>query len=135
MQDIRYGIRLLCANPGFTLIATLTLALGIAANTTVFSWIDNVLLHPIPGVANANELVCFETVAPNGDHLTISYPAYRDYRDHLTQLSGLLIARPAYFSVGLDDRPERIWGELVSGNYFAVLGVKAELGRSHTNDG
>ena len=134
MQDIRYGIRLLCADPGFALIAVLTLALGIAANTTVFNWIDNILLHPIPGVANANELVCFETVAPNGDHLTISYPAYRDYRDHLTQLSGLLIARPASFTVGLDDRPERVGGELVSGNYFAVLGVKAELGRLFSPD-
>src|SRR6516225_8489178 len=129
LQDIRYGIRLLRADPGFTLIAVLTLAIGIAANATVFNWIDNVLVHPIPGTSNAKELVCFETVAPNGDHLTVSYPAYRDYRDHLMHLSGLLIARPAYFSVGLDDRPERIWGELVSGNYFAVLGVKAGLGR------
>jgi predicted permease len=134
LQDIRYGIRLSLANPGFTLIVVLTLAIGIAANTTVFNWIDNVLVHPIPGTSNAKELACFETVAPNGDHLTISYPAYRDYRDHLTQLSGLLIARPASFSVGLDDRPERVWGELVSGNYFAVLGVKAELGRLFSPD-
>lgn len=134
MQDIRYGIRLLCANPGFTLVAVLSLAIGIAANTTVFKWIDNILMHPIPGTAKAEELVCFETVAQNGDHLTISYPSYRDFRDHLTQISGLLVARPWSFSVGPDDRPERVGGELVSGNYFAVLGVKAELGRLFSPD-
>lgn len=134
MRDIRYGIRLLCQNPGFTVVVVLTLAIGIAANTTVFNWIDNVLVHPIPGTADANRLVCFETVAQNGDHLTISYPAYRDYRDHLTQLSGLVLARPTSFSLGLEDRPERVWGELVSGNYFAVLGVKAEFGRVFSPD-
>jgi len=134
LQDIRYGIRLLRANPRFTLIVVFTLSMGIAANTTVFNWIDNVLLHPIPGAASAGELVCFETVAQNGDHLTISYPSYRDYRDHLTRLSGLLIARLTSFSVGPDDRPEPAWGELVSGNYFAVLGVKPELGRLFSPD-
>jgi predicted permease len=134
LRDLLHGIRLLRTNPGFTLVAVLTLAIGIAANTTVFNWIDNILLHPIPGVANAAELVCFETVAQNGDHLTISYPAYRDYRDHLTKLSGISIARPTSFSVGLNDAPQRLWGELVSGNYFAVLGVEPQLGRLFSTD-
>jgi predicted permease len=129
LQDIRSSIRQLHANPGFTLIVVLTLAIGIAANTTIFSWIDNVLVHPIPGIADPKDVFCFETIAKNGEHLTVSYPAYRDFRDNVTQLSGLVITRPAVFSVGLDDRPQRVWGELVSGNYFAVLGVKPELGR------
>jgi predicted permease len=134
LQDIRSSIRQLLANPGFTLIVVITLAVGIAANTTVFNWIDNVLVHPIPGAANARELVCFETIARNGDHLTVSYPAYRDFRDNVTQLSGLALTRPTTFDIGLDDRPEHVWGELVSGNYFAVLGVKAKLGRTFLPD-
>src|SRR3974377_1821535 len=80
LQDIRSSIRQLYANPGFTLIVVLTLAIGIAANTTIFSWIDNVLVHPIPGVADPKELVCFETIARNGEHLTVSYPASRNFR-------------------------------------------------------
>ena len=118
------------SSPGFTLIAVATLAIGIAANTTVFSWIDAVLLHPIPGVAHGDELVMFENVAPNGDALpTVSYPDYRDYRDHLKLLSGLAVARPEAMSLGEDEHAERIHGELVSGNYFAVLGVRPVLGR------
>jgi hypothetical protein len=130
LQDLRYGFRMARRSPGFTLIAVLTLAIGIAANTTVFSWIDAVLVHPIPGVANGGELVMFENVAPNGDALpTVSYPDYRDYRDHLKLLSGLAVSRPEAMSLGEDEHAERIYGELVSGNYFAVLGVRPILGR------
>jgi predicted permease len=122
-------------SPGFTLIAVLTLAIGIAANTTVFSWIDSVLVHPIRGVANGDELVMFENVAPNGDALpTVSYPDYRDYRDHLKLLSGLAVARPEAMSLGEDEHAERVFGELVSGNYFAVLGVRPILGRFFTTE-
>jgi predicted permease len=129
IQDLRYGFRMARSSPGFTLIAVATLAIGIAANTTVFSWIDAILLHPIPGVAKGEELVSFEGVAPNGDYLTVSYPDYRDYRDHIKLLAGLAVAKPEAFSLGDDEHAERIRGELVSGNYFAVLGVKPVLGR------
>src|ERR1017187_4507019 len=121
-------------SPGFTLIAVLTLAAGIAANSTVFSWIDGVILHPIPGVADPASLVRFESVAPNGDDLAPSYPDYRDYRDRLTLITGLAGAMPVPFSVGQDLRAERAWGELVTGNYFAVLGVKPLLGRMFAPD-
>jgi predicted permease len=134
LQDLRYGFRMARRSPGFTLIAVLTLAIGIAANTTVFSWIDAALVHPIPGVANGDELVTFEGVAPNGDYLTVSYPDYRDYRDHLKLLSGLAVARPEAMSLGDDEHAERIRGELVSGNYFAVLGVRPILGRFFTTE-
>src|SRR5271166_783513 len=124
LQDLRYGLRVSFKNPAFTLVAVATLAVGIAANTTVFSWIDAVLLHPLPGVANSGELVSFESVTPNGEFIPTCYPDYREYRDHLNLVSGLAMAQPNPFSVGENDHAERVWGELVSGNYFDVLGVK-----------
>ncbi|HEV2491613.1 MAG TPA: ABC transporter permease [Terriglobia bacterium] len=129
IQDLRYGLRMLTKNPGFTAVAILTLALGIGASTTVFSWIDGVLLRPLPGVEKPNELVAFEEFAPNGDFLTTSYPDYQDYRDHLTSLAGLAVTQIEPLSVGEEDHPQQVWGEMVSGNYFAVLGVKPALGR------
>ncbi len=130
IQDLKYGLRMLAKNPSFTLVAVLTLGLGIAACATVFSWVDAVLLRPLPGVENPSQLYAFETVAPNGEPLTTSYPDYRDYRDHLKLLSGLEVARFIPLTIGRGEHAERVWGELVSGNYFAVLGVKPELGRA-----
>jgi predicted permease len=129
LQDLRYCFRMLLKSPGFTLVAVLTLAVGIAANTAVFSWIAAVLLRPLPGVARSGELVSFETTTPNGEFIPTSYPDYRDYRERLTMLSGLAMSTPTAFSVGDEDRAERVWGEMVSGNYFAVLGVQPLLGR------
>ena len=116
-------------SPGFTLVAVLTLAVGIAAGTTVFSWIDNVLVRPIPGVTNGHELLAFESLTPNGEFMTSSYPDYQDHRDHLKLLSGLAMTAPDPLSIGEEDHAERVWGELVTGNYFEVLGVKPALGR------
>jgi putative ABC transport system permease protein len=134
VQDIRYAVRVSLKSPTFTLVAILTLAIGIAANTTVFSWIDGVLLRPIPGAVGGPSLAAFETLAPNGEFVTTSYEDYRDYRDHLKLVDGLAVAQPRAFSLGEGDRLERVWGELVSGNYFAVLGVKPILGRVFSPD-
>jgi predicted permease len=134
LQDLRYGFRMLRRSPGFTAVAILTLAVGIAANTAVFSWIQTVLLRPLPGVADSSRLVSFETTTPNGEFIPTSYPDYRDYRDHLNLVSGLAVATPNAFSVGEEEHAERVWGELVSGNYFAVLGVKPILGRTFSPD-
>jgi predicted permease len=130
IQDLKFGLRMLAKNPGFTAVAVLTLALGIGATTTAFSWIEGVLLHPLPGVEKPDELLSFETVGPNGESLATSYPDYRDYRDHLTSLAGLASTQLEPLSVGEEDHAEQVWGELVSGNYFAVLGVKPVLGRA-----
>jgi len=129
VQDLRFGLRVSLESPGFTLVAVLTLAVGIAASTTVFSWIDNVLVRPIPGVTNGHELLSYESLTPNGEFMTSSYPDYQDLRDHLKLLSGIAMTRPDPLSIGEEDRAERVWGELVTGNYFAVLGVKPVLGR------
>ena len=116
-------------NRGFTVVAIATLAIGIATSTTVFSWIDAVLLRPLQGVREPERLVAVETVTPNGAFVPNSYPDYRDFRDHLTSLDGIAVTKPVAFSVGKEDHAERVWGELVSGNFFAVLGAKAALGR------
>ena len=128
-RDLRFGLRMFLKSPGFTLVAVLALAVGIAASTTVFSWIDMVLVRPIPGVANGHELLSLESLTPNGEFMTSSYPDYQDYRDHLKLLAGLAMAKPNPLSIGDEDHAERIWGELVTGNYFAVLGVKPVAGR------
>jgi predicted permease len=129
LQDFRYGARLLLNSPRFTALAVLTLGLAIGASTTVFSWIDAVLLHPFPGVEKSNELVAFETLTPNGEPVSNSYLDFRDYRDHLKTISGLVVFRPVALNVGEADHAERVWGMMVSGNYFDVLGVKAARGR------
>jgi predicted permease len=131
MQDIRLGLRMLKSSPGFTAVAVLTLALGIAVNSTVFSWIDAVLLHPFPGVHQLQNLALIETVTPSGEYLvSTSYLDYKDYRDNLKQVSGVAIGRFTPLSVGDKGRTERAWAELVSANYFDVLDVKPVLGRT-----
>ena len=135
LQDLRHGFRTLLKSPGFTLVAVLMLAVGIAANSAVFSWIEAVLLHPLPGVSDADgQLASFETTTPNGEFIPNSYPDYRDYRDHLTTVSSLAVSTPNAFVIGQEDHADRVWGELVSGNYFATLGVKPILGRVFSRD-
>ena len=130
-QDIRFGLRMLRNSPGFTLVAVLTLALGIAVNATVFSWINSVLLHPFPGVGHPERLALIETVTPAGEHLVnTSYLDYRDYRDNLRLVSGVALGRFTPLSIGADGRTGRAWAELVSANYFDVLQVKPVLGRT-----
>jgi predicted permease len=128
-EDLRYAIRVLRGSPGFTAVAVLTLALGVAANATVFGWIDSLLVHPIPGVADGGRLAALETVSPSGEFSTTSYRDYRDYRDRVKSFSGMAASLLNPFNVGPADNPRRIYGEYVSGNYFAVLGVKPVRGR------
>jgi predicted permease len=133
LQDLRYGFRMALRSPGFTAVAALTLAIGIAVNTTVFSWTDMMLLRPIPGAPNGGELAAFETVAADGVALPTSFPDFRDHRDHLKLIS-LALATPATMTIGEGDQADRIWAELVSANYFAVLGVKPVRGRVFTQE-
>ena len=128
-QDLRYGIRVLWSSPGFTAGAVLTLALAIAVNTTVFSWIDTILLHPLPGVGDGGRLVTFESVEPTGEGHNISYADYRDYRDTLKLAKVAVSLMPNALSLGEGEQAQRVWGEAVSGNYFDVLRVKPLLGR------
>jgi len=129
-QDVRYSLRLLAKSPGFTVIALLTLALGIGANTTIFSWINSTLLNPIPGVANTGALVAISLSENAQTPFPLTYPDFAHLREQAQSFSGL-----AGFSstntMNLTDsgKPERVWGTVASANYFDVLGVKPILGR------
>ena len=130
-QDLRFSFRVFFSNPKFSFVAVLTLALGIAVNATVFSWIDNLLLHPYPGVHDTNGLALIETQTTSGEHLVAtSYVDYRDYRDNLKLVSAVAIGRLTPVSMGSQGNAGRAWAELVSANYFDVLKVKPILGRS-----
>jgi predicted permease len=127
--DLRFGVRLLRRNPGFAAVAIVTLGLGIGANTTIFTWINGVVLNPIPGAAEPDDLVDV-TQTYQGSRGEVSYPDYVDYRDHATLLSGLAVRDDLALLVAVDGVPERAWAEIVSANFFDVLGVRAALGRT-----
>ena len=131
LKDIWFGLRILRRSPWFTAVAVLTLGIGIAVNTTVFSWINSVLLHPFPGVGDQHQLALIETVTPTGEYLVnTSYLDYRDYRDNLQLVSGVALGRYTPLSIGADGETARAWAELVSANYFDLLKVKPLLGRT-----
>ena len=136
LQDVRFGHRVFASSPAFACAAVLTLGVGIASTTTVFSWIDSVLLHPYPGTTRSDELAALEMVtagAPNGGNAA-SWVDYRDYRDRFKSLSGLAMHRQCAFTLD-DAQPARLaWGELVTGNYFEVMGVEPMLGRLFTRE-
>lgn len=127
-QDIRFGVRMLRKRPGFTLIAVLTLSLGIGANTAIFSLVNTALLRPLP-IAQPERFVALSNSAAGRLFPTFSYPNYKDIRDRTEVFSGLLAYRFAPLSLSHDGINERLWGYVVTGNYFDVLGIKPTLGR------
>jgi putative ABC transport system permease protein len=150
IQDLRFGVRMLLTHKGFAAVVVLTLGLGIGANTAIFTLIDAVLLKMLP-VKNPEQLVLFRrnwstTItqgAPNNDNsqplllkpITSSgtgtafpYRAYKLFRDENQVLSGVLAYHPLRLTVNVDSQPEPpVAGQLVSGNYYPVLGVNAAL--------
>ena len=142
-QDVRYGLRLLRKNPGFTVVAVLTLALGMGANTAIFTLVDAVMLKSLP-VANPKQLYrlgdnnncCEMTGTQNGGSVVLySYPLYQELRDHTPEFSELAAFTP--FLTDLSVRrgsasgiAEPYQGEFVSGNYFATFGIGAFAGRT-----
>src|SRR6185503_11790376 len=131
-QDVRYASRRLVAQPGFTIVMVLTLALGIGANTAIFSIIDMLLLESLP-VDHPRELALLNpTGLRNGwttGNLTWSYPAYRGLRDAQRVFSGLVAERTEGVNLTIDGATERATASIVSGNYFDVLGVRPVMGR------
>ncbi len=132
-QDVRYGLRQLRRNPGFTMVAVLTLALGIGANTAIFSTVNAVMFRPLP-VQSPSEIVSFRNAADTGMFDAFSYPNYRDVRDRNHVFSDLIAYTFAPVAMSYEGGNERVWCYMVSGNYFPGLGLRAHLGRLITPD-
>src|ERR1044071_7353530 len=121
-QDVRYGLRVLLKTPAFSLVAVVSLALGIGLNTAIFSIVNAVLIRPLPVVKNQNRLVWLR--AP------ISYPDYQDYQKQARSFEGMAaITGTQDFSVTSGSEPQLVKGEYVTENYFDLLGVPASMGR------
>jgi macrolide transport system ATP-binding/permease protein len=129
LKDIRYGIRSLLKRPGFTAIAVVTLALGIGANTAVFTIVNAMVFRPRP-VAQPERLVELYVGDARSPYETSSYPDFLIFRDQPEILSGLAAYNIEQFKLGGAEDVEQVWGETVSGNYFELLGVKATSGRT-----
>jgi len=131
LRDLQFALRQLRKNPGFSLLAVGTLALGIAANITIFSWINSTLLDPIPGVAHTSNMITIMR-GERSEHPTppFSYLDYAELRDSSHSFAGLLAYHHDYVSITGSGKPERIYGTLASSNYFEALGVRPALGRT-----
>ena len=140
LQDLRYAIRMFRKSPGFTAVAILSLALGIGANTTIFTVINAVLLNPLP-VKDISQLVDLSTIdkktkiaLANAQKLPMSYPNCKDYRDQNEVLSATSCFSFAALTLSGQAEPQQLPGLLVSSNYFDVLGVQPALGRTFLPD-
>src|SRR6476646_4117332 len=136
LQDIRYGVRVLLKSPGFLIAAVLSLALGIGANATIFTMINTVFLQPLPVEKPSELMFVYGTDTNNsnslfGAFLPVSYPNYRDYKGQNAVFVDLAAYTfPQAVSLGGGEKPTPVNVELVSGNYFSLLGVRPALGRT-----
>jgi predicted permease len=128
-QDLRYGLRMLVRNPGSTAVAVLTLALGIGANTAIFSVIDTALLRPLP-YPNPDRIVMLYGRTATGDMGDISPADFLDYQKEVRSFEHLAAFRENSFNLAGEDRPERVAGTVVTPEFFAVIGKQTQLGRT-----
>lgn len=126
--DLRFTFRTFRRNPGFTAIILITLALGIAANTAVFSVVSAILLRPLPGARDPARLVSLYRIQSGQTFDNLGYPDYKDYRDRNQSFAGLAAHSAVALSVN-SGTSERLIGDLVTPNYFDLLGVRPASGR------
>ncbi len=129
-QDLRYGVRMLAKNPGVTLVAVITLALGIGANAAIFSGVSAFVLRSLP-VPEPDQVVRLaELTEERGMADEFSYPDYVDYRDQSTSFTGIAATNLIQAALASENQNDVIWGQIVSGNYFDALQIQPILGRS-----
>ncbi|HKU63145.1 MAG TPA: ABC transporter permease [Gemmatimonadales bacterium] len=133
-QDVQYALRVLVKAPGYACITILTLALGIGANTTIFSWINGSLLNPVPGIANQGEVVALSLSPDATNPFPFTYPDFEALRNGQQSFTGLTSVNVAPMSLTGTARPKRLWGMITSANYFDLLGVHPILGRTFSPD-
>ena len=130
LQDLKYATRQLLRSPAFAIVATLTLAVGIGANTALFTLANAVLARPLPGIAAPEGLVWITPVDSRGGHpLMLSYPDFLDYRDSTHAFSQASAIAQVDFAISSGGEPARVHGTLVNADYFRMLGVRFALGR------
>src|SRR5580765_584085 len=129
MSDLRQAWRMIWRMPGLASVVIVSLGVGIGVNTAVFSWIQAMVLQPIPGIVDATGVQLVEARADTGSYPGVSWPEYRDLHDRMRTLPDLFAYRMVPFNVGESGRSERTHGLLVSANYFSALGLKPALGR------
>jgi macrolide transport system ATP-binding/permease protein len=130
LQDARYGLRSLRQSPGFTAVAVLTLGLGIGANTAIFSLVDSLILRPLPVYQPGRIAVLFSAWKDAGTTTTFSYPDFLEIQEQTSRIfTGASAIRPSMDGLSVDGKSQPMWTCYVSGNFFALLGVKAPLGR------
>ena len=133
-QDLKFGVRALLKNPAFAAVAVVTLALGIGVNSTVFSIVNEYLFRPLP-VKDPDHLVALGTKDSTFEvPYEISYPNYEDLRDRTEVFADAIAFQNTVFNLSADGQAERAWAELVTGNYFSMLGVDPAVGRTFTED-
>ena len=133
MPDLRIALRSLRRTPGFTAIVILSLGIGIGASTVAYSWIDAFILNPLPGVPQSNRLVSVYTKGPGGATWSLSYPRFKQWREVMAGTASLAVHDFEQLSLKTEGfGPERVFSEVVSGNYFDVLGTRAIAGRTLT---
>jgi putative ABC transport system permease protein len=133
LQDIRFGVRMLWKSPGFTLVTILALALGIGANSAIFSVVNGVLLRPLP-YATADRLVFLSEWSRQVPNMSVSYPNYQDWRDQNTVFEQLAAFRSAGYTLTGAGEPEQLAAREVSASFFPALGVAPVVGRNFTAD-
>jgi predicted permease len=132
IEDVRYGLRMLRKNPGFTVVAVLTLALGIGANTAVFSIVNGVLLNSLP-FPDPDKLVTLFESKPNFKQGSISYPNFLDWQRDNHAFTSIAAYRHDSFSLTGAGEAEQVQGKMISADFFSILGVKPLMGRMFTS--
>ena len=131
VEDVRYGLRSLRKNPGFTAVAVLTLALGIGANTAIFSFVNAVTLRKL-SVNNPKELVYPRVISPETEGDDFVYTEFETIRDRSQSYSGTFAFDTTRLLTNINGETDFVWGQCVSANFFSVLGVNPILGREFT---
>jgi predicted permease len=129
LRDAVHAWRAIVRMPLVAAVVVVSLGVGIGVNTAVFSWLQLMVLQPLPGVADASSFQLIEPRAETGSYPGVSWPEYRDLRERLRLFPDLLAFRPAPFTVGDGAKLERTYGLFVSGNYFSALGLRPAVGR------